>query len=119
VRSYTKPRKVAHPEANICYTRYMDLNIRNFPEPLLTKLKLEAIKRGGTLRDLVISSLENVEFRWLNKEEAIVRDLAARRDGKKTGIDDGPPNSIVQYRKERSEQPADYYVPAKYRKGKS
>jgi hypothetical protein len=56
----------------------MDLNIRNFPEPLLSKLKLEALRRRCTLRDLVIESLEQVEFRWITKPATMPNDGSTR-----------------------------------------
>jgi len=46
--------------ANICnvsYTGYMDLNIRDFPDELVLKLKREALDRKISLRQLIIDRL--------------------------------------------------------------
>ena len=40
--------------------RDTNLNIRNVPKPLLIELKLLALRRGVTLRELVINVMQNV-----------------------------------------------------------
>ena len=42
-----------------CYNAYMDMNIRNFPTPLLRELKTLAAQHGSSLRTTVIGTLES------------------------------------------------------------